>query len=86
MKAWLSGEGSRDDPDVPEWATMVPEARRHAADDLPDVRRFRRGLVTPGTVEETALVRLLDTPELQRMIWKLGPVGRVASCVIRILN
>jgi hypothetical protein len=48
---------------------MVPEARRHPADDLPDVRRFRRGLVTLGTVEETALVRLLDTPELQRLKW-----------------
>ena len=26
------------------------------------------GLVTPGTVEETVLVRLLDTPEIQRLL------------------
>jgi hypothetical protein len=31
-------------------------------------RGIGAGSVTPGTVEETVLVRLLDTPDLQRLL------------------
>jgi hypothetical protein len=64
--------GSRHEPEVPEKATMVPEARRDAANDTPGVRRFRWGLVTFGTVEAAAPARLLDTPEMLRLKMETG--------------
>ena len=78
--------GPHVDDDVP--------AEQDAADDLPGVRRravradgdgegpVASGSVTPGTVGETVLARLLDTPALQRLLRQppcghlLGPGAR----------
>jgi hypothetical protein len=55
-------------------------AERYAADDLPGVRGYRRRLGYTRDCRRKVLVRLLDTPEFQRLLRQspsgLGPVRR----------